>query len=108
MPLLEIVQTRQISASIRLTDTTATQVDQYATFIHATADEVVEQALAYIFAKDRDFQEYLKSPDAQRITPTLRIRKPAASDVVEAASKRRSSAALPAAQTTASVAGSKA
>ena len=33
MPLLEVVQTRQISASIRLTDTTATQVDQYAAFI---------------------------------------------------------------------------
>lgn len=108
MPLLEIVQTRQISASIRLTDTTATQVDQYATFIHATADEVVEQALAYIFAKDRDFQEYLKSPDAQRITPTLRIRKPAVNDVAEAASKRRPSATLSAAQATASVAGSKA
>ena len=35
MPLLEVVQTRQISASIRLTDTTATQVDQYAAFIRA-------------------------------------------------------------------------
>jgi hypothetical protein len=37
MPLLEVVQTRQISASIRLTDTTATQVDQYATFSHRRA-----------------------------------------------------------------------
>ena len=38
MPLLEVIQTRQISASIRLTDTTATQVDQYAAFIHASAE----------------------------------------------------------------------
>ena len=45
MPLLEVVQTRQISASIRLTDSTATQVDQYAAFIRASADDVVEQAL---------------------------------------------------------------
>jgi hypothetical protein len=37
MPLLEVVQTRQISASIRLTDSTATQVDQYAAFIRATS-----------------------------------------------------------------------
>jgi hypothetical protein len=34
MPLLEVVQTRQISASIRLTDTTAVQVDQYAASAH--------------------------------------------------------------------------
>ena len=71
MPLLEVIQTRHISASIRLTDTTALQVDQYAAFIHASADDVVEQALAYVFSKDRDFQEFLKSPEAQRITPTL-------------------------------------
>ena len=61
MPLLEVVQTRQISASIRLTDTTATQVDQYAAFISACADDVVEQALAYVFSKDRDFQDFLKA-----------------------------------------------
>jgi len=72
MPLLEVTQTRHISASIRLTDTTAMQVDQYAAFIHASADDVVEQALAYVFSKDRDFQEFLRTPEAQRITPTLR------------------------------------
>ena len=48
MPLLEVVQTRQISASVRLTDSTATQVNQYAAFIRASADDVVEQALAFI------------------------------------------------------------
>ena len=64
MPLLEVVQTKQLSASIRLTDTTATQVDQYAAFIHACADDVVEQALTYVFSKDRDFQEFLKTPGA--------------------------------------------
>jgi hypothetical protein len=83
MPLLEVTQTRHISASIRLTDTTATQVDQYAAFIHASADDVVEQALAYVFSKDRDFQEFLKSSEAQRITPTLRIRRAPAPDAPE-------------------------
>jgi hypothetical protein len=80
MPLLEVVQTRYLSASIRLTDSTAMQLDQYAAFIHASADEVMEQALAYIFAKDRDFQEFLRTPEAQRIVPTLRVRRVAASD----------------------------
>jgi predicted transcriptional regulator len=91
MPLLEVTQTRHISASIRLTDTTALQVDQYAAFIHASADDVVEQALAYVFTKDRDFQEFLKSSEAQRITPTLRIRRAPAS---EAPSKPASKAAV--------------
>ena len=93
MPLLEVTQTRHISASIRLTDTTALQVDQYAAFIHASADDVVEQALAYVFSKDRDFQEYLKSSEAQRITPTLRIRRAPAPDAVELPAKKPASAA---------------
>ena len=87
MPLLEVIQTRHLSASIRLTDTTAAQVDQYAAFIHASADEVVEQALAYVFSKDRDFQEFLKSAEAQKITPTLRVRRAAASGYCRAASE---------------------
>ncbi len=107
MPLLEVTQTRQISASIRLTDSTATQTDQYAAFIRASADDVVEQALLFVFAKDRDFQEFLKSPDAQKITPTLRIRKPNANDAEPAAKKPVSLAPL-APQAVASVAGSKA
>jgi hypothetical protein len=54
-----------------------TLVDQYAAFIHATADDVVNKAPHYVFAKDRDFQDYLKSSDARRVTPTLRVRRSA-------------------------------
>jgi hypothetical protein len=107
MPLLEVVQTRQISASIRLTDSTANQVDQYAAFIRASADDVIEEALKHCFGKDRDFQEFLKSPDARKITPTLRIRKPTANEVEPAVKKPVAPASLPA-QPVASVAGLKA
>ena len=55
MPLLEINQSRHICASVRLDEVTATQVDQYAAFIHASADDVVDNALNYVFSKDRDF-----------------------------------------------------
>ena len=106
MPLLEVIQTRHLSASIRLTDTTATQVDQYAAFIHASADDVVEQALAYVFSKDRDFQEFLKSPEAQRITPTLRVRRAAAT--MRRSSRRRSLQPGASAAQAAVVAGSRA
>jgi hypothetical protein len=75
MPLLEVIQSRQINAFVRFDETTAALVDQYAAFIHATADDVVNKALNYVFAKDRDFQDFLKSSDARRITPTLRIRR---------------------------------
>ena len=89
MPLLEVVQTRQISASIRLTDTTATQVDQYAAFIRACADDVVEQALAYVFSKDRDFQDFLKTPEARKVASTLRIRKGPAAGAPEPPAQKR-------------------
>ena len=104
MPLLEVVQTRYISASIRLTDSTALQVDQYAAFIHASADEVLEHALAYVFSKDRDFQEFLKSPEARRVTPTLRIRRAPAIEAAEPPHKKPSSAG----ESSESVRGSKA
>lgn len=77
MPLLEVNQSRQISASIHLDETVATQTDQYAAFIKSSADEVIEQALVYVFSKDREFQEFLKTPEAAKVTSTLRIRKPA-------------------------------
>jgi hypothetical protein len=83
MPLIEVIQSRQISASVRLDEVTAAQVDQYAAFIHASADDVVDKALSYVFSKDRDFQEFLKTPQAQRVKPTLRIRRTAAPDAVE-------------------------
>jgi hypothetical protein len=75
MPLLEIIQTRQISATIRVDETTAEQIDQNAAFLHASADEVVDKALAYVFAKDRDFQEFLRTPEAASVAQSLRIRR---------------------------------
>ena len=75
MPLLEITQSRQLSASVRLDEATATQVDQYAAFIKATADDVVDKALNYVFSKDRDFQDFLKTPQAKQVRCTLRVRK---------------------------------
>ena len=104
MPLLEVTQTRHVSASIRLTDSTANQIDQYASFIRASADDVIEEALKHCFLKDREFQEFLKSPDAQKISSTLRIRK----TVVNDAAKRSARKLVTSAQTPASAAGSRA
>ena len=108
MPLLEVVQTRQVSASIRLTDSTANQVDQYAAFIRASADDVIEEALKHIFGKDRDFQDFLKTPEARKVVSTLRIRKPPTQEAQEAQPKKPAVAAQLAHQNAAVVAGSKA
>ena len=88
MPLLEVVQTRHVSASIRLTDTTALLLNQYAAFIGATADDVAEEAFKHVFGKDREFQEFLKTPQAQKIAHTLRIRRAPASEAAERNGKK--------------------
>jgi hypothetical protein len=75
MPLLEINQIRHISASVRLEESTAEQVDQYAAFVHASADDVADQPLNYVFSKDRDFQDFLKTPQAKQVPSILRVRK---------------------------------
>jgi hypothetical protein len=96
MPLLEINSSRLISASVRLDEATATQVGQYAAFIRASADDVVDKALNYVFSKDRDFQDFLKTPEAKQISSTLRVRKMPSSEVVEQPAKKALSASLPA------------
>src|SRR5579862_8703042 len=88
MPLLEINQIRHICASVRLDESTAAQVDQYAAFIHATADDVVDKALNYVFSKDRDFQEFLKTALAGQVAPSLRIRKAAVADTAESPERK--------------------
>ena len=88
MPLLEVTQSRYVSATIRLDEATATLVDQYAAFIHGSADDVVDKALNYVFAKDREFQDYLKPPLARQVAGTLRVRKMPASEPTEAPARK--------------------
>jgi hypothetical protein len=92
MPLIEVKQVRYVCASIRLDEVTAAQVDQYATFIHASADDVVDKALDYVFSKDRDFQEFMKTPQARQVPIALRVRKAANNGAAEELAKKPASA----------------
>ena len=74
MPLLEVQKVTHVTATIAIEQPLATAVDQYATFIHATADEVVNKALEYVFAKDKDFQKFLASDEAATVTASLQVR----------------------------------
>ena len=91
MPLIEVTQSRYVSATIRLDLETATLIDQYAAFVRGSADVVVDKALNYVFAKDREFQDYLKSPLGAEAVPSLRVRRAGAADVPEPVSSGKRS-----------------
>jgi hypothetical protein len=74
MPLLEVQKFTHVTATIAIEQSLAASVDKYATFIHATADEVVNKALEYVFAKDKEFQKFLASDEAGAVAPSLHIR----------------------------------
>lgn len=61
MPLLEITQSHKVIATIALEHSTAKSVDDYAAFTRATADDVVNKALDYVFSRDKEFQQFLSS-----------------------------------------------
>jgi hypothetical protein len=93
MPLIEINHSRLVSATIRLESATATLIDQYATFLHAPADDVVDKALNYVFSRDREFQEYLKRAQSADVVPTLRVRRGGNGEATEPSANGRRPAA---------------
>ena len=76
MPLLEVSRITKLTATIQLEESTAQKVDQYAAFIKAPADEVVNSALEYVFSKDRDFQVFRTENPHPKVHGGLRVRKP--------------------------------
>ena len=76
MALLAIKVSKKVTIACTVEESTAVQIDRYAAFSQAPADDVVNSALEYVFSKDKDFLEYLaKNPDLS--TPeTLRVRNP--------------------------------
>ena len=68
MPLLEINLSRCISASVRMGETTAEQVDWYAAFVRASAEAIVD-------SKGSDLQDFMKTPQGKQVVSTLRLRK---------------------------------
>ena len=74
MPLLEITQSHKVTASIALEESTAKSVDSYAAFMKASADDVVNKALEYVFSKDKEFQQFLQSSAEMKAPQPLRIK----------------------------------
>ena len=74
MPLLEITQSHKVTASIALEESTAKSVDSYAAFMKASADDVVNKALEYVFSKDKEFQQFLQTSTEIKSPQPLRIK----------------------------------
>lgn len=53
----------------------------WAKVVHGSSDDVVDKALNYVFATDRDFQEYLKSSQSEKVAPSLRVRRAGAEPI---------------------------
>ena len=77
MPMLEIVTSKKVTATVSLENSTAELVDRYAAYTKNTADNVVNAALEYIFSKDKDFKKFCESNSTARPVSALRVKKPA-------------------------------
>ena len=75
MPLLEITASRKVTVTVSLEEPTASLVNQYAAFTSVPADDVVNKALEYVFAKDKDFQKFIGSPNDAKPVHPLRIKR---------------------------------
>ena len=81
MPLLDIAESKKITAVASIEEATAKNVDLYAAFTKGSPDDVVNAALDYIFSKDKDFAKFRdENPNAKPKT-ALRVKRPASAAV---------------------------
>jgi hypothetical protein len=73
--LLEVQQIKKVTATVQIEESVATTVDKYAAFIDASADDVINKALEYVFSKDKDFKKFLASDASRNPVPaSLQVR----------------------------------
>lgn len=95
MPLIEVIQIQRVTANVRFDAAIVTQINQYAAFIKATPDEVINKGLEYLFAKDRDFAAFKSTEESQRVPELLRPRKAAPPNSSKPLPKKPASVAAP-------------
>ena len=75
MPLLKIAESKKITVYATIEETTAKQIEQYAAMTTGSCDEVIQQALDYVFSRDKDFEKFrTEKPDAKPKIP-LRVKR---------------------------------
>ena len=86
MPLFTVKASKKVETSMKLEQSTAQMLDRYAHFHKGSADDVVNEALEYIFRHDKDFQQYLQKNPNEEVASSVRIKKtPGAAKAAKAA-----------------------
>ena len=85
MPPLEVDQSTHISASVRLDESTAEPVNQYAALIHTVAADVVGKALNCCLRERPRPLNILKASHVKQVASMLRLRKGANNCVKDSA-----------------------
>lgn len=97
MPLIEVTQTRRVTAHVRFNEPIVAQINQYAAFIGATPDEVINKGLEYLFDKDREFASFRTSDRCKDAPELLKARRPNGSKASRGGGKKPSASAEPSA-----------
>jgi hypothetical protein len=74
MPLIEVHNIKKLTATVQLDEPVALDVDRYAAFIHASADDVINKALEYVFARDKEFQSAVSANPDAHAARSLRVK----------------------------------
>lgn len=90
MPLIEVTQTRRVTAHVRFNEPVIVQINQYAAFIEATPDDVINKGLEYLFEKDREFAAFRTSDRCKDVPELLKARRPNGSKPSRSAAKKPS------------------
>jgi hypothetical protein len=75
MALFTVKTSKKVETNIRLEESTAKMLDRYAHFHKGPADDVVNEALEYIFKRDKDFQQHLQQNPNEQVSASVRIKK---------------------------------
>ena len=76
MALFTVKTSNKIDTSMKLEESTVKMLDRYAHFHKASAEDVVNETLEYVFKRDKEFQAYLQQNPDETVTGTVRVRKP--------------------------------
>jgi hypothetical protein len=90
MPLIEVTQTRRVTAHVRFNEPIVAQINQYAAFIGASPDEVINKGLEYLFDKDREFASFRTSDRCKDVPELLKARRPNGSKASRGSAKKPS------------------
>lgn len=95
MPLIEVTQTRRVTAHVRFNEPVVMLINQYAAFIGATPDEVINKGLEYLFEKDREFATFRTSDRCKDVPELLKARRPNGSKASRVGTKKPSASVEP-------------